>query len=54
MYSVIVREKTSGKQLAKYTYEEYCEARERAADVAAVRIAQNHERVTVRVEKERD
>jgi hypothetical protein len=49
MWSVVVEEKGSRRELARYTYETKEEAKEAQKNVREVRIDQNHERVWVRL-----
>ena len=50
MYHVVVREKGTRRELARYSYETKAQAREAQRNVRDVRVKQNHERVTVSVE----
>ncbi len=53
MDSVVVRDRATGRELARYTYDTYAEAGGACGAVRETR-AQNQERVTVTVERERD
>ena len=50
MYHVVVRDKATRQELARYSYDTKARAREAQRDVRDIRVKQNHERVTVSIE----